>query len=86
MTKTPKALFHPDGQLFVIWHDDHQAYCPVISDEDAPPTLGSLGIRDYGFTDHSALVWRPIRMTVTEAVVHEEVLLAPYDTHTGEHS
>lgn len=84
MVKTPKALFHPDGGLFVIWHPDHQAYSPVISDEDVPPTAQSLNLNDRSITEHDALVWRPIRMTSQFTVIEEENVLHPYDPDTGE--
>ena len=79
--RVPKALFHPDGVLYVIWHDTQDAYCPVFSDEDVPPNALELNLRDDYATNHYKLIWRPIRMTAT---AQEETVTAPYDADTGE--
>lgn len=78
--KTPKALFHPDGTLYVIWHESLSAYCPVFSDEDVPPSPETLDMNVFVEEYAARAVWRPIRMTATE----NETVTAPYDPDTGE--
>jgi hypothetical protein len=85
MIKTPKALFHPDGGLFVIWHHTQAAYSPVISDEDVPPRPGiDITFKDRSITAHEGLVWRPIRITAERSIIETEDVLTPYDPDTGE--
>lgn len=86
MIKYPKALFHPGGSLFVIWHRYNDAYCPVISDEDTPPRPEELNLNEKyaGITRIEGLVWRPIRITAERSVVETEDVLTPYDPETGE--
>ena len=79
--KTPKALFHQNGELYVIWHDAQSVYCPVFSDEDVPPDPETLDMNVFDEKYVATAVWRPIRMTTT---LQEEIVTAPYDEHTGE--
>ena len=82
--RTPKALFHPDGVLFVIWHKTQEVYCPVFSDEDVPPAAKDLDLDHSRYAGYSidTLIWLPIRVTAKQTV--EETVTAPYDSYTGE--
>jgi hypothetical protein len=84
MIKTPKALFHPDGALYVIWHEDKAAYCPVFSDEDVPPAPETLDMNVFDEEYASKPVWRPVRLTAERSVIEIETVTAPYDSETGE--
>lgn len=86
-TRTPKALFHPDGGLFVLWHPTLHAYCPVISDEDVPPSAVDLDLNDTSITRQENLVWLPIYLEVERTIrtiVEDEAVLFRYDSETGE--
>ena len=84
MIKTPKALFHPDGALFVVWHKDNTCYCPVISDDDYPTPAKGLDLDHGSVTDVETLVWRQIRMTAERQIIESEGVLYPYDSDTGD--
>lgn len=75
--RTPKALCHPDGGLFVVWHEELYVYAPIICDEDVPPVPGvDLFFRDKSITDYEGLVWRPVLVQIVPSV---EPQLYPYE-------
>lgn len=76
--KIPKALIHPDGELFVVWHPKLKCYSPVISDDEYPTAPEDLNLRSQSITDLASLRWAPVRI-LTEDIVISGTSLGPYD-------
>lgn len=77
--RTPKALCHPDGELFVVWHEELDVYSIILCDDDVPPVPGiDITFRDKYPQDYEGLGWRPVRVQLPAPVVMED-RIHPYE-------
>jgi hypothetical protein len=82
--RVPKALVHPDGSLFCLWHPAQQVYSPIFTDEDYPTPARELTLNagPHSVTDLGSLRWVPVTLETQPQV--QSYRLAPYDPETGE--
>ena len=82
MRRVPKALVHPDGELFCLWSGKADCYSPIFCDEDFPQPAAQIGLRDTGNTDLGALRWVPVHVA-TEQIIIPPSTLGPYEDGEG---